>query len=66
MNHAAQKMALCCPGVKALPSSQDLKLAANTALTLKGHRPRVGVFGWKVVRVAPSPNGLQDKATASA
>lgn len=66
MNHAAQQMALCCPGGKALPSSQDLKPAASTALTLKGHRPRVGVFRWKVVRVAPSPNGLHDKATASA
>lgn len=32
MNHAAQQMALCRPGVKALPSSQDLKLAANIAL----------------------------------
>lgn len=66
MNHATQQMALCRPGLKVLPSSQDLKLVANTALTLTGHRPRVGVFEWKVVRVAPSPRGLQDKDTASA
>lgn len=45
MNHAAQQMALCRPGVNVLPSFQDLDLAANTAPTLDGHRPRVGVFG---------------------
>lgn len=64
MKHAAQQMVLCCPGVKALPSFQDLVLVINTELPhLMDIGPGFVFLGGRWSRWCPSPNGLQDKAS---